>query len=180
MCRWQQGTGRAGGSGGCGQLLPQPDPKSSPESLPLPTPHHGLTDLLSLARSRTGVRPVGAAEILGSPPSTAGFAPAPARAAGTSSGGPCATVWAQEQGRMWGPIPPGSSQPREQHLRPLSPVGDTADEANPAPKAQHGLGLVTGHECGCKPTAAAKSSFFSRSLWQNREGGRNLSLCHRT
>lgn len=42
------------------------------------------------------------------------------------------------------------------------------------------MSLLTGHKCVCRSTAAAKTNFFSRSLWQNREGGRNLSLCPRT
>lgn len=136
-------------------------------SLPLPPPHHGLRDLQSQARSRMGVRPAG---ILGSPPSTGGF--------------PCQS--SKEQLRRCLSLrnregcgdqsPGGSSQLREHHLCPLSPLGDTASD-NPSSQGV-GVSLLTGLR-----VLQIHSSSTDRLLLeepQEQGGRRNLSLCHRT
>lgn len=155
MCRWQQGTGRAGGSGSCGQ--PQPHPKCSPEVPASPSAHHGLRDLQALARSRMGVRPVGAAGILGSPPSTGGF---PCQSSKKSSGGPCPSGTRRAVGTN-----PPVAVPSSGSITCVPWV--TLLMTIPAPR-----GLVCpcsqGTGC-CKSTAAAQTGFFLRSL-KNREG----------
>lgn len=154
--------------------LPQP-PKSLGKSLPLPVLHRGLGDLLS-PTAGTGVEQdvceAGRSSgVLGSPPSTAGLASSPARAARSNLGG--------EQGRPWGPSSPTAAPSSEHHLCPLelpAPEANDATEANRVCIVQQGLGLPCPHLQGM-----SKYRLISpQGAPGTTRGGINLSLCHKT